>query len=183
MSANNPSKRRLTWSAVAIVLVAVVYFLTPIVKLAIGLNKRGFFDAPKAATYVSSTRANLLALYTAMMFVHESDGQFPDDSKWMDAIQHNLKSDTLKTDDAAAKLHDPSLGASPDVYGFAMNDACSGKYKGDLPTGTILIFTSQATGRNAHGNPKTDSAKPPRASLGVTIEGKIVSEQLTRFPK
>jgi len=58
-----------------------------------------------------------------------------------------------------------------------MNDAASGKYKGDLKDPkTILIFDSSDTSRNAHGDPKKLLPTPPRpgGNLGITVDGSIV---------
>jgi predicted RND superfamily exporter protein len=167
-------KRTITWIVTIVMLAVLGYFGAPFVKLAIGLNNKGVFDAPKTATYSGDTKENLQALYTALMFVHESDGQFPNAAQWMDKVEPRLKA--YNVNGVTSKLHDPTLGDSPTRYGFAMNDACSGRYKGDLPTGTILLFTSQDTVRNAHGDPKTSLAQPPRTggNWGITVKGDMV---------
>ena len=125
---------------------------------------------PKRTYDATSSDANLQALSTALKLYHESEGQYPPAATWMDAIAPRLILNDLPKKEADKKLVRPDVGAGE--YGYAMNDAAAGKYRDDLPKGTVLLFESAATGRNAHGDPKKDGKAGGR---GVTIEGKGVS--------
>jgi hypothetical protein len=70
------------------------------------------------------------------------------------------------------KLKRPEEDANSDEYGFALNRAVAGKYKGDIKDQqTILIFESVETMKNAVGDPKVDG-KP--GGEGITLSGEIV---------
>lgn len=122
------------------------------------------------ATYDStSTDANLKALFTGMKLFQESEGQYPDAADWMEGLSPRLILNNLPKKEAEKKLIRPGVAAGG--YGYALNDAAAGKYVGDLPKGTVLLFESASTVRNAHGDPKKDGLPKGR---GVTIEGSLV---------
>lgn len=128
-------------------------------------------DKPPRRTYdASSSDANLKALSTALRLFHDSEGAYPKADKWMDDIAPRLILNDLPKKEAEKKLVRPDVEAGE--FGYAINDAAAGKYRDDLKKGTILLFESVATGRNAHGNPKKDG-KP--GGRGLTIEGDLVS--------
>lgn len=161
----------------AILLGAGLFFAYPVAKLLLGAKKQGFFDPVEEQKYAASTTANLSALYKGLKLYHDSEAHFPKASEWMDAIKNRVQAGNMSEDEAAKKFIDPSLASKPGAYGYAMNDAASEKYVDDLKDkDAILIFTSQQTHRNAHGDPKKDKANPPRrgGNLGITIQGKIV---------
>lgn len=121
-------------------------------------------------TYNStSTDANLKALYTGMKLFQESEGQYADAADWMDKLSPRLVLNNLPQKEAEKKLVRP--GVAEGAYGYALNDAAAGKYVGDLPKGTLLLFESKPTARNAHGDPLKDGLPHGR---GVTIEGDLV---------
>lgn len=163
----------------AVVLVLGYIYVGPLIQLANGLVKKGVLEKAENRTYSGGTADNLRALYTAIMFVHESDGQFPDASKWMDAVKMRIQSGDMTAEESQKKLLDPALGGKQGAYGFAMNDACSNKYKGDLKDPkTILLFESSDTKWNAHGDPTAMAPKPPRSgqqNLAITVGGDVVS--------
>lgn len=129
-------------------------------------------EKPTRRTYdAKSSDENLKALSTAIKLYHESEGAYPSAAKWMDEIAPRLILNDLPKKEADKKLIRPDLAGQADAYGYAMNDAASGKYRDDLPKGTILLFESTATGRNAHGDPKKDRKPGGRA---LTIEGNLV---------
>lgn len=153
------------------------YFGYEPVKLAVGLQKRGFLDKVETEKYEATTNSNLRAIYTALQFAHDSDGQFPDGKNWMDAVSKRIKAGNMDDAEAQKKLIDPAFAGQPGKFGYALNDAAAGKYKGDLKDSKlILVFTSQDASRNAHGNPATDVAKPARAggNYGITLDGTVV---------
>lgn len=161
----------------AAALTAAIVYVGPIIRLASALIKKGVLEKAPDRTYSSSVQANLKALYTAMMFVHESDGQFPDASKWMDAVKVRIQTGDMSAAEAQKKLLDPTV-SEPGSFGFAMNDACSQKYVGDVKDPkTVLLFQSQNKAWNAHGDPKKDIPSPARGgqTLGITISGDVVS--------
>ena len=105
------------------------------------------------------------------MLYHESEGQFPVAKGWMDAIQNRMRASNMSPEEAQKKLVRPDLmPPKAGVFGYAMNDALSGKYKGDIKNPkTVLVFESIQTDRNAHGDPSTAKGR-----MGVAIDGSIV---------
>ncbi|MDR3687845.1 MAG: hypothetical protein P4L46_00600 [Fimbriimonas sp.] len=127
--------------------------------------------------YNANEETNLKDLYTALMAYHESEGQWPVAGGWMDAIKNRVSTADLAKGEADKKFVSPSLAGQPGVYGYAMNDLASGKYKGDIKDPkTLLLFDSSDTSRNAHGDPKKLIPKPPRpgGNTGITVGGTIV---------
>ncbi len=126
---------------------------------------------PPRRTYdASNSDANLKALSTAIKLYHDSEGAYPKADAWMDDIEPRLILNDLPKKEADKKLVRPDVAEGK--YGYAINDAAAGKYRDDLKKGTILLFESAATGRNAHGDPKKDGKPGGRA---LTIEGDLVS--------
>lgn len=113
----------------------------------------------------SDTDKNLHELALALKQYEASEGQYPEGDKWMDQIGRNLILNDLPKKEAEKKLMRP--GVAEGEYGYALNDKVAGRYKGDLPKGTILLFESKSTARNAHGDPKRDAIPGAHA---VTIE-------------
>lgn len=128
-------------------------------------------DRPKQG-WTPDTEKNLKALYTGMKLQHDSDGQFPKSSAWMDKVINRVKSETLKTGAEKEKFVDPAAGGKPGEYGFAMNDLASEKYIDDLKDKKMpLIFQSTDASWNAHGDP----AKIGRpGGIGMAVDGTIV---------
>jgi len=157
----------------------VVLFVTPFGK---GLRDVWGSGAVQAAmaphhdgTYdAKSSDDNLKALSTALKLYHDSEGQYPDAAKWMDQIAPRLILNDLPKKEADKKLVRPDLTGTADAYGYAMNDAAGGKYKDDLKKGTILLFESSSTARNAHGNP-SDAKEYKAGGRALTIEGTLVN--------
>jgi hypothetical protein len=120
--------------------------------------------------YEASREGNLKAIYTGLMLYHDSEGQFPVATGWMDAIQGRIRATNMSPEEAQKKLVRPDLApAQPGVFGYAMNDAVSGKYKGDIKNPkTVLIFESDQTGRNAHGNPANAKGR-----YAVAVDGTV----------
>jgi len=127
--------------------------------------------------YNATSTGNLKALYIALDLYHASEGKFPEGNGWMDAIQNRIKAGDMNATEANKKLVSPSLAGQSGKYGYAINNAAAGKYKGDIKDkSTVLIFDSSDTSRNAHGDPKVLLPKPPRpgGNLGITVDGTIV---------
>lgn len=123
-------------------------------------------------TFVSSGSAeNLKALGTGLKQYESSEGQYPDADRWMDQLLPRVTLNNLPKKEARKKFIRPDLSGGDGAYGFAMNDAAAGKYHGDLPKGTVLVFESNATGWNAHGDPKKDGRA---GGSGLTVEGTVV---------
>lgn len=116
------------------------------------------FKDPKR-TYTGSSRDNLKAMHTGMMLYHESEGQFPNASGWMDAIKPFVQTNDLTQEEAMKKFV-----RVEGAFGYGMNDLASAKYKGDIKKETVLIFESEDTKLNAHGS-------PPQNALGIQIDG------------
>jgi len=139
----------------------------------LNLRRNGSIQAllsgSKKRTYTAGNEKNLTALHTAMMLYHESEGQFPDSSGWMEAVKNRIKAEDMETKEAEKKLVRPDLSDQPGQFGYAMNDAASQKYRDDIPKSTILLYESKQTGRNAHGDPKSD-----REGYAITVEGTLL---------
>ncbi|MCE9560407.1 MAG: hypothetical protein K8R88_15845 [Armatimonadetes bacterium] len=127
----------------------------------------GVFEKTEKHAYTGDSMANLKAQYTALMLYQDSEGQFPIASGWMDAISRSLNTQDLKEGEAEKKLHRPGLGAGE--FGYAMNSIASGKYKGDVQAGTLLVFESSEVGRNANGDVSKLKSGP-----GISLEGTVV---------
>lgn len=141
----------------------------------ITLYRVGAFEREKKHDYQGDVEANLKALHTALMLYHDSEGQFPVGSGWMDAIANRLNTADLKEGEAAKKLRDPRTPEGQ--FGFALSAAASGKYKDDVPGkgDAILVFTCEDGAKNLALDPADVAAKPRnRAMLAVTVDGKII---------
>lgn len=157
----------------------IVLFVTPFGKGVRDIWSSGAVQAAVAPhedkTYdAKSSDENLKALSTALKLYHDSEGQYPDAAKWMDEIAPRLVLNDLPKKEADKKLVRPDLAGQADAYGYAMNDVAGGQYKDDLKKGTILIFESSSTVRNAHGNP-LDAKDFKAGGRALTIEGDLVS--------
>ena len=160
--------------AAAVGLALVVLYATPFGKGVRDIVGSGALqDAVKPHhdfTYEDkNSDANLASFSTALRLYQASEGVYPDAGRWMDEILPRLILNNLPKKEAEKKFVRPGVAAGG--YGYAIDDAAAGKYVGDLPKGTILVFESASTERNAHGDPRKDGKAGGR---GVTIEGKIV---------
>src|SRR5688572_19653527 len=134
----------------------------------------GALSSKELRRYQGSSMDNLKAMHLALSLYHESEGQFPHSNGWMDAVQPYVQSGDMSKDEAMKKLVNPLLRpAKTGVFGYAMNDAASAKYRDDIakPAETLLIFDSSDTTWNAHGKPEKLVPEPPRqgGNLGITI--------------
>lgn len=121
--------------------------------------------------YVGTSTENLRRIRTALMLYHDSEGQFPDASGWMNAAIDRLQTADLNKGEGLKKLVRPDLLGQDGAYGYAFNDACSRKYKDDVKDPkTPLVFESTDKAFDAHGDP----AKL-RKGLAITIDGTILA--------
>ena len=159
--------------ACAVVIVAVVFPFTGLGKAVVAFWHNGLLEQlispEQQRKYDATSQGNLKAIFTALMLYHDSEGQFPKDA-WMDAIQNYLRTTDMTPEEAAKKLVRPDLAPpKAGVYGYSINDGVVGKYKGDIKdSNTILVFESNATDRNAHGDPSTAKGR-----LAVRISGVV----------
>ena len=129
-------------------------------------------DVSGTEAYQGDVKDRLKAMQTAAELYHSSEDMYPKADKWMDDLLIRLQTQNLKKGEAEKKLKRPDLESTPDQYGFAINTAVAGKYKGDIKDPkTILIFECKDTKKNAVGDPKSDG-KPN--GEGITISGEIV---------
>jgi hypothetical protein len=173
-----PFKKFLKFALVALALVAVYegYLWVPV---AYDAWKAGFFERRDRHAYAADNEDNLRALYTGLMLYHESEGKFPEGNGWMDAVEPYLRTQDLRTGEEKKKLVHPMFWPpNGKDFGYAINDACAGKYKDDVgaPEKTALVFDSSDTSRNAHGDPQRLSPTPPRGegNLAISVSGKIL---------
>jgi hypothetical protein len=154
-----------------VILVGLGVFLGPTLSDIVKVYGWDFWRKPDKHAYSATSEQNLKAIYQAMSLYHESEGQFPDASGWMDAMQNRLESNDLKKGEAKKKLIRPDLIGQADQYGYSMNDAASAKYKDDIkdPSTTPLIYESKETTKNAHGDPTKN-----RDGLAISVDGKIL---------
>jgi hypothetical protein len=163
-----------------VVLFGLLLYVTPAGKAVRDLWGSGIAQEALSPTqmrqYNATTESNLKAIYTALKLYEDSEGQFPDATGWMDAIQNRIVANDMTGAEAQKKLVSPSLAAQAGQFGYAMNAKASGKYHGDLDPKMPLIFDSNDTARNAHGDPSSLLPKPPRAgqNMGIAVDGTIL---------
>ncbi len=162
--------------AVLVALGAIAFLVGP---EALTAYRYGFFSQENKLTYTGDSKGNLRRIHTALMLYHDSEGQFPIAEGWMNAIENRLQTNDLKPGEGIRKLRNPMLPPDEAVYGYAMNEAASGKYKDDVPGGDKLplIFDSSDTSKNAHGDPKSLAPAPARSggNLSITIGGELIT--------
>jgi hypothetical protein len=147
------------------------WFYGPILRHFLPTAWDSLFPASKQ-TYHGDSTANLQAMRTALLGYEESEGQFPAAAGWMDAIGNRLNTDNLKKGEGLKKLVTPEFVGQEGKYGYAFNDALSGKYHGDIKDQkTPMIFESSSTEKNAHGDP-SKLRKP--GGVAITVDGQIV---------
>jgi len=164
------AKKWILWGIVVVVvlLVGVGAWAFPTLRAIFVLTQS---DTTKRG-WTPDTEKNLHVLYTAIKMVHDSDGTFPDSSKWMDKTITRVRTEDLKKGAEREKFVDPAAGGKQGEYGFAMNDAASGKYIDDIKDKSApLIFQSTDTSWNAHGDPAKIGRK---GGIGMSVDGKIV---------
>lgn len=149
-------------------LIALGALAVPFVRLGLAANRAGLLSTAEPEKYSASRAGNLKAIATALQLSYESDGQFPEASKWMDTLFTRMKTDNLSEEQAKEKLQRP--GVASGAFGYAMNTAASGKLKRELPPGTVIIFESVPTGWNASG----PLDKALKGAWGVTLDGETV---------
>lgn len=170
------TKKKVKRGCLAVFVLALafgIWFYGPLVKLAYHLWQRGDFAPPSAQhEYEGTNTDNLKFLRTALLSYEESEGQFPSAGGWMDAIQNRLNTDDLKKGEAVKKFVAPAYVGQPGRFGYAFNDALSGKYMGDIKDQkTPMLFESTATERNAHGDP-AKLRKP--GGLAIGLDGTVL---------
>jgi len=167
-------KKVLRVGCLVLLVAIVVSAYSPAGKAIIALGKMALQkDVSGTEEYKGSVNDRLNAMRTAADLYHQSEDAFPKAETWMDDLLTRLQTQNLKKGEAEKKIRRPDLEATPDQYGFALNQAVAGKYKGDIKDPkTILIYESTETKKNASGNPKTDG-KP--GGSGITISGEIVT--------
>ncbi|HRF58979.1 MAG TPA: hypothetical protein PLH94_03575 [Fimbriimonadaceae bacterium] len=172
-----------------ILFVALGYLGLRFGKDAYNLYQGGWLDVggEKTVVYRGTSMENLKALHTAMMLYHDSEERFPDASGWMDALKPYIGTRELPEAEAMKKFIDPTIQAGNGAFGYAMNDAVAGKYKGDIadPDTTPLLFSSKETGWNAHGDPQALAPDPHRkgGDLVLTVSGTILIDGKPAPPK
>jgi hypothetical protein len=159
----------------AIVLVLLTIIATLFGRTLVTLVREGFVTdlifKPEKRAWEPSREANLRAIYNGMKLHHDSEGSFPAADSWVDAVAIRIRTGDMTQEEAEKKLVRPDL-AAPNQYGYAINQAVTGKYMEDLPAGTVLLFESKSTQKNASGDPKTDSIP---GAMFISIEGNIIT--------
>src|SRR5579862_8991872 len=61
---------------------------------------QGLISSPEDRKYEATREGNLKAIYTALMLYHDSEGQFPVSSGWMDAIKGRIQAADMKPEEA-----------------------------------------------------------------------------------
>jgi len=163
------------WSIVAGMSFALLLWVViPLARLARHL---GVFEKHDMRTYNASNEANLAALYAAFMNYHETEGKFPSSAKWMDDVKTRIRANDMKPEEAMKKFVNPLLPVKKGAYGYAMNDAASEKYKGDIKDPkTPLIFDTNDVSWNAHGDPKK-MLDAKAGNLAIAVDGSLVKLQ------
>ncbi|MCU0316557.1 MAG: hypothetical protein MUC92_08190 [Fimbriimonadaceae bacterium] len=166
------TKRPWVIAILVLLIVGLGVWLWPVIQIVLGL---GLLEKGEKRTWTGDSLDNLRRQHVAMTLYLESEGQFPSATGWMDAIEPRLKVGDMSEEESKKKLVSPPLLGRPGQYGYAMNEAASQKIPEEIenPDITALIFESQATERNAQGDPARDMANPPRGDGNhyVTISG------------
>ena len=157
-----------------LVVLAILIGLTPPGRDIQNLWRNGAIQAllfpPEKVKYTAGHEENLKAMQIAILLYHDSEGQFPAATGWMDAIEPRIATSDLAKGEAEKKLIRPDLTGKPNEFGYALNAKAAGKYKDDVGDGkTILLYESKQTARNASGDPAAD-----RSGMGIAIDGSIV---------
>lgn len=134
---------------------------------------QGMISDEEKLQYNPTSEGNLVAIRTALMLHHDSEGAFPAADKWMDSIENRLLTSNMTKEEAGKKLIRPDLESKPSSFGYSLNDKVAGKYKDDVPPKTVLVYESKATARNAHGDAE---AKGQRVGLAITVDGTILKK-------
>ena len=166
-------KKRVILLALCAVTFAIgLFFIVPVIRLLVVAKKEGFFDEAPQQTYQGTRIGNLQAIRTALDLTYESDGQYPDAKTWMDTLFTRMKTDDMNEVTAKEKLHRPGL--RPGRFGYALNSAVAGKIKKDVgdPSKAIVVYESQSTAWNAHGDPKKEGLTFD--GMGLTVDGSVV---------
>ena len=163
---NWSTKRKIVVSSCALLAIAGGAFFGPTIGQLWPVIK-AFFEKVPERKYLGTSRDNLAALYVGFKLYHESEGVFPNSDRWMDEIKTRIRANDMQEVEALKKLHNPAFPSNK--FGYAMNDAVSGKFKGDIKdSSTILIYESKGGEWNAHGSPAGHKG------LALTVEGKVV---------
>lgn len=135
-------------------------------------SKAGLLDETKTEKYQASRDNNLKAIHRALMLAADSDGEFPEATKWMETALIRLKTSDISEDEAKEKLKIPGLG--PTEFGYALNTVFGKAHPGEIKvkSDAILVYESKDASWNAHGNPETDGRDGGKA---VTFGGEIIS--------
>lgn len=175
MSGKAPRLLTIGCGLMVLVVVGLMAWLGPVL---LAFEREGFLDPAQRREWEGDSRANLKALAVAVQKFNTSEDRLPDADQWMDQIAVYLRTYDITAEDAKLKLVNPLVQpAGEGVYGYSFNEALSGKFLDEVPNSdrTVLIFDGKDTGRNAHGDPATDQATPPRpgGNLAVTVSGEV----------
>ena len=166
------------WLVALLVLGGLGFWIGPVVRDFIKIGILDTLKKPEMRSYSGATIDNLRAMQMALSQYHESEGSFPESSGWMDAIEPRIQVFDMAKNETEKKMVSPMYRNQPGKYGYAMNDACSKKYKDDIPEPekTPLVFDSSDLTRNAHGDPAKLLPSPPRdgANQGISVEGQLL---------
>ncbi|MDH4388667.1 MAG: hypothetical protein QE269_08070 [Fimbriimonas sp.] len=138
------------------------------------LLKTGILEKNEAnAKFEGDSITHLKALHVAAEVYHQSEEKFPEAVSWMDDLMPRLKTGDLAQGEAEKKLVRPDLQGKSGSYGYAINLAVAGKYRGDIKDEkAILFFESTNTRSNWADDPKTGALPGGKA---ITIKGEIVT--------
>lgn len=165
------NRKRIAQALLVVGLGAAVFFGYPVVQNYLVAKRNGFLDPVEREGYAPTTQGNLKAIHTALMLYADSEGQFPEGSGWMDAIENRLQTNKLKAGEGLKKLRSPRFSGDSE-YGYALNPACAAKYPGDIrePNKTILVFDTEESKKNASADPSSGL----KGGLGITVSGDVV---------
>lgn len=165
-------KRWIWFGAVpGLLVLGLAIWLGPTVSAAV---RAGFLDkAEDRVIEEGQTLSSLKTIHQAIIMYSESEGVLPDAAGWMDAAYTRLKTADLPESEAKKQLK-AGKGLAEDEYGFAMNDALSGKdpFEAGLQD-DFLIFESSSLEWNAKGSPTGPEASEKEGAVGITLEGSV----------
>lgn len=172
-------KRWFKWTAGILVVLIVVSWVTGLGEAIVGAFKlvsSGKIDIKKAPkrTYTADRNENLQSLQTALMLYLDNEGQFPQASGWMAAIQKDLRPSDMQEGEELKKLKNPAVegGLTEDEFGYRFNIELSGKGREAIKNPKTIIVEESPDDLTYNANGKIQS-KP--GTRGINAEGEIVS--------
>ena len=154
-------------------LIVAVVWITPFGNAVRDIIGSGILKEAKLEKFSGTTDGQLRLMYEAAQTHHQSEEVFPEGKTWMDDVLLRMKTQNLLPGEAEKKIVRQDLIGQPNQFGFAMNSAAAGRYKGDLKDPNLILFyTSKSSSKNLYADPTMEGLSGGR---GITISGQLLS--------